>query len=101
MKSRLNKNFYFCLFVSALLLTSCGKKENKVSSNYSGSSPFTSNNPALSSSVGSTIINQVSSVKANVGCLNGGYRLTNDVSFYVNGGYKSGTTIGGNWANGF
>ncbi|MBC7714407.1 MAG: hypothetical protein H7177_13765 [Rhizobacter sp.] len=102
MKSRLNYTLHFCLLVSALMLASCGKKENKVSSNgVSGSSPFTMDNPALSGSVGSTIINQVSSIKSNVACLNGGYRLTNDVSFYVNGGYKSGTTIGGNWVGGF
>ncbi|MBC7430187.1 MAG: hypothetical protein H7336_16355 [Bacteriovorax sp.] len=97
MKSRLNYTLHFCLIVGALTLTSCGKKENKVSSNFSGSSPFTSNNPSLSSSIGGTIINQVSSMKANVACLNGSYRLTNDISFHVNGGYKSGTTITGGW----
>jgi hypothetical protein len=101
MKSHLNITFRLCLLVSALMLTSCGKKENKVSSNFSGSSPFTMSNPALAGSVGSTIINQVASIKSNVACMNGGYRLTNDVSFYVNGGYKSGTTIGGSWTGGF
>lgn len=101
MKSRLNYSLHFALLVSALMLASCGKKENKVnSSGASSSSPFTSSNPALSSAAGSTIINQVQSIKANVSCLNG-YRLTNDVSFYVNGGYLSGTKIGGNWSPGF
>lgn len=101
MKLRFKHSLHLCLLVSALILTSCGKKENKVnSSGASGSSPFTSSNPALQSSVGSTIINQVASIKSNVSCMNG-YRLTNDVSFYINGGYVSGTKIGGNWQSGF
>ncbi len=101
MKSRLTHSLHFCLIVSALILTSCGKKENKVnSSGASSSSPFTSTNPALNTAAGSAIINQVNSIKSNVSCMNG-YRLTNDVSFYINGGYLSGTKIGGNWQTGF
>ena len=101
MKSRLKYSLHLCLIVSALMLTACGKKENKVnSSGIAGSSPFYSGNPALQSSVGTTIVNQVQSIKNNVACLNG-YRLTNDVSFYINGGYLTSTKIGGNWQTGF
>ncbi len=101
MKSRLTYSLHFCLLVSALTLASCGKKENKVnSSGASSSSPFTTSNPALQSAAGSTIINQVNSIKGNVSCMNG-YRLSNDVNFFVNGGYISGTKIGGNWQSGF
>lgn len=89
-----------CLIATALLLGSCGKKENKVSSGIAGSSPFYTGNPALSGGTGSTIITQVQSIKANVPC-NGGYRLTNDVSFYVNGGYVGSNKIGGNFQPGF
>lgn len=103
MKSRLKHSLNLLLIVSALVLTACGKKENKVnSSGVAGSSPFYSGNPALGGNVGSTIINQVNSIKANVACLNGGYRLTNDVSFYVQGGFAAGTNnIFGNFTEGF
>lgn len=100
MKVRLKHSLHLCLIVSALLLTACGKKDNKVGT-YTGSSPFSTSNPVFNTSVGSTIVNQVQSIKANVACLNGGYRLTNDVSFYVNGGVVSGSKIGGNWTPGF
>ncbi len=102
MKSRLKHSLNLFLIVSALALTACGKKENKVnSSGVAGSSPFYSGNPALGGNVGSTIINQVNSIKANVPCMTG-YRLTNDVSFYVQGGYAAGTnTIYGNFTEGF
>lgn len=100
MKSRLKYSLNLCLVATALLLTACGKKENKVNSSVSGSSPFYTGNPALSTSAGSTIINQVQSIKANVSCLNG-YRLTNDVSFYVQGGIVGSNKIGGNWQSGF
>ena len=100
MKSRFKYSLHLCLIVGALVLTGCGKKENKVSSGISGSSPFYSGNPALNSGAGSTIIQQVQSIKANVTCMNG-YRLTNDVSFYVNGGYVSATRINGTWIPGF
>lgn len=88
------------LIIVSLVLSSCGKKNNRISS-ISGSSPFFSGNPALSGSAGSTIVNQVQSLRANVGCLNGNIRLTNDVSFFINGGAVSGTRIGGNWQQGF
>jgi hypothetical protein len=101
MKLNLNYSLHLCLIVSALALSSCGKKENKVnSSGASGSSPFTTGSPLFNTPAGSTIINQVNSIKANVACSNG-YRLTNDVSFNISGGYISGTKIGGNWAPGF
>jgi hypothetical protein len=102
MKSHLKHSITLSLLVSALMLASCGKSENKVgSSTYSGSSPFSTSNSAFNTTIGSTIVAQAQSIKNNVACLNGGYRLTNDVSFYINGGYLSGTKIGGNWASGF
>jgi hypothetical protein len=101
MKVRLKHSLNLCILASAVLLASCGKKENKVNSGYTGASPFSTNNPVFNSPGGSTIVNQVQSIKANVACLNGGYRLTNDVSFYIKGGYVSGTKIGGNWTPGF
>ncbi|AUN99461.1 hypothetical protein DOM21_03575 [Bacteriovorax stolpii] len=100
MKSRLKYSLNLCLIATALVLVSCGKKENKVNSSISGSSPFYTGNSALNTSVGSTIINQVQSIKANVSCMNG-YRLTNDVSFYVQGGIVASNKIGGNWQSGF
>ena len=100
MKLRLNKTMNLCLIATALLVSACGKKENKVSSATSNSSPFYTGNPALSGSAGSTIISQVQSIKTNVPC-NGGYRLTNDVSFYVNGGYVGSNKIGGIFEPGF
>lgn len=101
MKLHLKHSLNLCLVVSALLLTSCGKKENKVSSSgVSGSSPFYTGNASLNSSAGSTIVNQVQSIKSSVACLNG-YRLTNDVSFYVQGGIIGSNRIGGNWISGF
>lgn len=103
MKSRFKHSLNLLLVASALMLTACGKKENKVnSSGVAGSSPFYSGNPAFNGTGGSTIINQVNSIKSNVTCLNGSYRLTNDVSFYVQGGYANGTnTIYGNFTEGF
>jgi hypothetical protein len=97
MKWRLKQSLRLCLIISTLILGACGKKENKVNSSLSGSSPFYMGNPALASSP--QIVNQVQSIKSNVTCMNG-YRLTNDVSFYVNG---SGTAnrIGGTFQPGF
>ncbi len=101
MKLRLNITMNICLIATALLLGACGKKENKVnSSGIAGSSPFYTGNPALATGAGSTIVSQVQSIKANVTC-NGGYRLTNDVSFYVNGGYVASNRVGGNFQQGF
>lgn len=100
MKSHLKHSLNLCLIVSALVLTSCGKKENKVSSGISSSSPFYTGNSSLNSTAGSTIVNQVQSIKSSVTCLNG-YRLTNDVSFYVQGGVLGANRIGGNWVQGF
>lgn len=83
-----------------LILGACGKKENKVNSNgASGTSPFYVGNPALSANP--AIVNQVQSLRASVACLQGRNRLANDVSFYINGGSISGTTIGGQWQSGF
>ena len=86
------------LTLCLVLLGSCGKKDNVVGAG-SGTSPFYVGNPALSSNPG--IVNQVQSVKSSVTCMPGRNRLTNDVSFYINGGSISGTTIGGNWQSGF
>lgn len=100
MKSHVKHSLNLCLVVSALILTSCGKKENKVSSGISGSSPFYSSNSSLSSAAGQTIVNQVQSIKANLACLTG-YRLTNDYSFYVSGGILGTNRLGGNFVSGF
>ena len=103
MKTRFKYSFSLCLILcAALMLTACGKKENKVnSSGVAGSSPFYTGNPALSGTAGTAIVNQVQSIKNSVSCLNG-YRLTNDVSFYIQGGYGAGTnTIAGNFVEGF
>lgn len=101
MKLHLKHTLNLCLVVSALLLTSCGKKENKVNSaGVSSSSPFYTGNDSLNTSVGSTIVNQVQSIKSSMTCLSG-YRLTNDVSFYAQGAYINANRITGNWAPGF
>lgn len=51
--------------------------------------------------VSEKIINEVQSLKANIACNEGKKRLSNDVSFYINGGTLSGSKIGGNWQSGF
>jgi hypothetical protein len=90
------------------LLSSCGK-DNKVDSGKvaatsplsttpAGSSPFYAGNPALSANP--QIITQVQNLKSSVACLSGRNRLTYDVSFFINGGAVSGTTIGGSWQSG-
>ena len=100
MKVNFKHSLNLCLIVSTLILTSCGKKENKVSSGISGSSPFYTGNESLSSTDGTTIINQVEGIKASMPCLNG-YRLTKDVSFYAQNGLRGPNRIGGNWVPGF
>ncbi|MBC7540281.1 MAG: hypothetical protein H7281_15770 [Bacteriovorax sp.] len=98
MKLRFKYSLQITLTASLLLLGSCGKK-NTVNSSVgaSGTSPFYVGNSAVSS----TIVNQVQSVRSSVTCLSGRNRLANDVSFYINSGSISGTTIGGNWQLGF
>lgn len=54
-------------------------------------------NPIISAK----IINDVDTLKSANQCSAGRKRLANDVSFYVNGGSISKTTIGGNWQPGF
>ena len=46
------------------------------------------------------LLKQVESIKASSQCQTGKKRLKNDVSFYLNGGSISKTTIGGNWQPG-
>lgn len=99
MKLRLTNTLQLTFMACLLLLGSCGKKENKINSGASGTSPFYAGNPALSSSP--QIVSQVQSVRSSVSCLSGRSRLNNDVSFYINGGSISGTRIGGNWQPGF
>ena len=100
MKSTLKYSLKLSLMMSAILIaSSCGKKTNTVNSAGSGTSPFYTGNPALSSNP--AIVTQVQSLKSSVACLTGRNRLANDVSFYINGGSISGTTIGGNWQSGF
>lgn len=84
-----------------LVLASCGGKENKVNSNTVGTSAISFGNSALNSATGSTIVNQYNSVRSTVACLPGRTRLATDVSFFINGGSISGTTVGGNWQPGF
>ena len=100
MKVNFKHSLNLCLIVSALVLTSCGKKENKVSSGIAGSSPFYTGNTSLNTNAGSTIINQVQSIKDGMPCMSG-YRLTKDVSFYVQNGLRGSNRIGGNWVSGF
>jgi len=100
MKSYWKNSLSMGLVMSTLLLgAACGKKENKVNiPATSASSPYYVGNSAVSS----TIVNQVNSIKANVACYNG-YRLANDVSFYVQGTFNtsSRTTIGGQFVPGY
>jgi hypothetical protein len=93
-KNSLPITFITCL----LLLGSCGKKENTV--NSSSGLGISSTSPIFSSPSGSSIYGQYQSVRSTVACLPGRNRLATDVSFYVNGGSVSGTTIGGNWIPG-
>lgn len=102
MKLRLKHSLQITLAASLLLLASCGKKNTVNSNNVgtaSGSSPFYVGNPALSANP--NIINQVQAVRSSVTCLSGRNRLANDISFFVNSGSITGTTIGGNWQAGF
>ena len=97
MKLRLKYPIQISLIACLVLLGSCGKTNTVNSNAGSGSSPFYTGNSAVSSS----IVSQVQSMKSSVTCLNGNNRLSNDVSFYINGGSINGTTIGGNWQGGF
>ena len=99
MKLHLKHSLNLCLIVSALILTSCGKKENKVSST-GVTDQISTSNPLFSSPAGATIVNQVNSIKSNMACLNG-YRLAKDMNFYVQGGVLGSNRIGGNWIEGF
>lgn len=95
MKSHLKHSLHLCLIVSALVLTACGKKANKVNSAAigTGTSPFTAGYAP------GEIINQMQSIKNNVTCMNG-YRLNTDYTFHITGGAVSGTKIGGQWLQG-
>jgi hypothetical protein len=94
------KNLLQLAFLTSLLLIgSCGKKANTVnSSNLSGSSLFYQGNSAFSANPG--IINHVMNIKNGVACLQGRSRLQNDVTFFISGGYQSGTKIAGNFQEG-
>jgi len=94
-KRTMTLTFTACL----LLLGSCGKK-NTANTGISGTSPFNSNNPALNTGAGSSMISQYNDIKSKTPCLRGA-RLVNDVSFYVTGGAVNLNTIGGNWTPGF
>lgn len=102
MKLRFKHSFPITLAACLILLASCGKGDkNKVNTNAYTTSPISTNNPIFSGSGGSTIVSQYNSIRGSVSCLAGRTRLTTDVSFYINGGSISGTTIGGNWQPGF
>lgn len=88
----------FTFFTLILLLGSCGKKANTVNSSaLSGSSLFYQGGSAFSSNPG--IPTHVQNIKNGVACLTG-HRLLNDVTFFVSGGYMSGTKIAGNFQQG-
>lgn len=97
MNLKLKHTLNLFLIVGAVALTGCGKKDNKVNSNtssaFNGSSPFSSGYSPDS------IIQQASSIKNNVTCMNG-YRLNTDYSFFIRGGAISGTKINGQWTPG-
>ena len=98
MKLLLKNSLTLSLIACSLVMSSCGKKDNKVNSNpatnASGTSPF------YSGGSGANYTAQVQSIKSNVSCLNG-YRLTNDVSFFVNGGFVAANKIGGQFQTGY
>lgn len=100
MKVNFKQSLNLLLVVSALVLISCGKKENKVSSSVSSATPFSTGNDSLYTSEGSIIVNQVKSIKENMPCLTGN-RLVKDVNFYVQNGSKGANRIGGTWTPGF
>ncbi len=101
MKVNFKHSLNLCLVVSALILTSCGKKENKVNSNGAASaSPFNTSSSSFSTNDGSVIVNQVNTLKTSMPCMNG-YRLNKDVSFYTQGGIVGANRIRGNWVPGF
>lgn len=101
MNFNIKASLKICLLATLALSVSCGKSNNKVSSNYVTGSPFSSDNPALNSPTGSTMINQVQSVKNSVHCKSG-MRLTNDVSFYATSGSFTGSKLIANgWTPGF
>lgn len=90
-----------CFVATLILAVGCGKKNNKVSTNYASGSPFTSDNSALNSTAGSNMISQVQSLKNSVACKSG-MRLTNDVSFYASSGSFTGSKlIAAGWTPGF
>lgn len=92
------------IILAALALVSCSDgKKNKVNSQSggNGSSPFSYDNPVFGGGTGSMIIGQVQGLKQSTPCVNGGYRLSNDVSFYLQGGSASLTTITGSYQPGF
>jgi hypothetical protein len=97
----MNGTLSITIMATMLLIASCGKKENTVNSNGYGTSPISVNNPIFSGSGGSAIVTQYNSIRSSVACLPGRTRLGNDVSYFINGGSISGTTVGGNWQPGF
>ncbi len=97
MNLRLKHTLNLFLIVSAVALTGCGKKDNKVNSN--NSSAFNGTSPFSTGYSPDSIIQQASSIKNNVTCMNG-YRLNTDYSFFIRGGAVSGTKINGQWTPG-
>jgi hypothetical protein len=98
MKVQRNNFIKFTFLSLILLLGSCGKKANTVNSSaLSGSSLFYQGSSAFASNPG--IVTHVQNIKNGVKCLTGN-RLINDVTFFVTGGYQSGTRIGGTFQPG-
>ena len=101
MKVQRNSLIKFTFLSLLVLLGSCGKKANTVNSSNlagAGSSLFYAGNSAFSSNPG--IVTHVQNIKNGVTCLNGRSRLINDVTFFVTGGFQSGTKIGGSFQEG-
>ena len=91
----------FTFLASLLLIGSCGKKENKVNSSIlpgSGSGLFSVGNSAFTANP--AIITHVMNIKNGVSCLPGRSRLATDYTFFISGGYQSGTRISGNFQQG-
>jgi hypothetical protein len=96
MRPRYGKFLLITIVASSLIFVSCGKK-NVVNSG-SGSSFFSSNNPVFSG--GTQFVNNYNAIKNKVSCLSGRYRLNNDVTFFINGGSYSQSTIYGQFQAG-
>ncbi len=97
MKLTVKNSLPMTLIVTLVLMSACGKKENKV--NSSTGNGISSSTPIFQGSNGTTVYSQYQSVRNSVACLSGRSRLVNDASFYITAqsGSITGTTVGGQW----